>query len=289
MTDDTLPRDAFAATDKAAWLAAMESIGETEGYFQPLGARHWAMFADDSTTLLVSFETVDASLARADQMPMGRIVAESKGWSHLCLIADGPTWFRDPAVYSFFDRLVEDAFFEDFDRVVFHGSGMGAYAACAFSVTAPEATVIAVQARATLDPARTGWDPRDRKQRRLDFTSRYGFAPDMIEGAGGVFLIYDPLFAPDAAHAALFDRANVTRLQCRGGGGELGTMLEQMAIVPRLLESAGEGRISAAIFARLWRRRHQHEPYLRRLLTLNRDKPRRTRPVLEALRVIRDS
>lgn len=286
MDHELPPRDASAATDKATWLGMMEVIGETEGYFQPLGAHHWAIFADDSTTLLVTFDTLQQCRERPGQMPLGRQLAETRGWSHLCLIADGPTWFRDPAVHSFFDRLVEDAFFEDFDRVVFHGSGMGGYAACAFSVTAPEATVVAVQARATLAPARAGWDARDRAQRRLDFTSRYGFAPDMVEGAGGVFLLFDPLNAPDAAHAAMFDRPNVTHLHCRNAGADLGRMLDEMGIVARLLENAGEGRMCAAIFTRLWRRRRFHAPYLRRLLDMNRERPRRAKMIFDAIKAI---
>ena len=116
-------------------------------------------------------------------MPLGAEHRAAGGWSHLCLIAEGDTWFRDPAVYAYFDRLVDDAFFEDFDHVLFYGAGMAGYAACAYSVAAPGAQVLALNPRATLDPAAGRWDDRDRAARRLDFTSRYGYAPDMLEGA----------------------------------------------------------------------------------------------------------
>lgn len=283
MDQDTPPSDASDAIDTAAWLATVESIGENAGYFQSLGARHFALFTDDSTTLLVTFDTIDDARGREGQMPLGHSLARSRNWSHLCILADGPTWFRDPAVWSFFDRLVEDAFFEDFDHVVFHGTGMGAYAACAYSVTAPEATVIAVRPRATLDPRCTGWDERDKAQRRLDFTSRYGFAPDMVEGAGGVFILFDPKHPADAAHAAMFRSPNVTHLPCRAAGADLDLMLEEMAILPRLLEMAIEGRMCSIGFARLWRERHGHGPYLRALLAANRA-PKRRHVVLGALR-----
>ena len=119
-----------APTKPADWTAAMEAATEDDGYFHSLGARHWAFFADQGTTLLVSFESAQAIRARPDNMPLAQATAARHGWSHLCLIADGQTWYRDTAVYRYFDRLVDDAFFEDFDRVLFYGHGHGGHAAC---------------------------------------------------------------------------------------------------------------------------------------------------------------
>ena len=260
--------DASGATDRASWLQAIDDIGEEAGYFQTLGAKHWAYFRDDSPTLLVTFETVDAIRANVSQLPSGDAVATQNGWSHLCIIADGDTWYRDPAVYRFFDRQVDDAFFEDFDTVVFYGAGMGAYAACAFSVTAPGATVLAISPRATLDPARVGWDKRDMAHRRLDFKSRYGYAPDMTEGAGQVFLIHDPDHAPDAMHATLFARPWVTALHTRYLKDQIEAALGQMGALPQMIVAAAAGSLSPQTFARLWRARRKHVPYLKTLLGL---------------------
>lgn len=258
--------DASQATDRASWLAMIDDVGEEAGYFQTLGAKHWAYFVDESPTLLVTFETVDAIRANASQLPSGDAVARKQGWSHLCIIADGDTWYRDTAVYRFFDRQVDDAFFEDFDHVVFYGAGMGGYAACAFSVTAPGSAVLAISPRATLDPARTGWDKRDAAHRRLDFTSRYGYAPNMTEGAGQVFLAFDPEFAPDAMHAALFQRPWVTPLRTRHLKDQVEPSLSQMAILTQMIEAAVKGDLSAKSFARLWRARRKFAPYLDALL-----------------------
>ena len=260
--------DASGATDRENWLQTIDDIGEEAGYFQTLGAKHWAYFRDDSPTLLVTFETVAAIRANANQLPSGDAVAIKNGWSHLCIIADGDTWYRDPAVYRFFDRQVDDAFFEDFDTVVFYGAGMGGYAACAFSVTAPGATVLAICARATLDPARVAWDKRDMAHRRLDFNSRYGYAPDMTEGAGQVFLVYDPDNAPDAMHMTLFARPWVTPLHTRYLKDQVELALGQMAALPQMIEAAAAGTLSAKSFACLWRARRKYVPYLKTLLDL---------------------
>ena len=259
--------DASSAKDFASWLEQIDEIGEEAGYFQRLGSKHWAYFVDESPTLLVTFETVDAIRANASQLPSGDVIARKHGWSHLCLIADGETWYRDPAVYRFFDRQVDDAFFEDFDNVVFYGAGMGGYAACAFCVTAPGATVLAISPRATLDPARVGWDKRDMTHRRLDFKSRYGYAPDMTEGTGQVFIAFDPDYAPDAMHATLYRRSWVTQLQTRHLKDQVETALSHMAILSDMIEAAALGKLSSLSFAQLWRARRKFTPYLKALLT----------------------
>lgn len=266
MTDPTLPRRNAPEMNpaRAYWHASMMAAYDETGYLEPLGDRHWAAFKDDGPTLLVTFETL--APPGAEGLPLGLHLAEPHGWSHLGVIADGPTWWRDSTVYRYFDRLTDDAFLEDFDRVVIYGAGPAGYAACAFSVAAPGATVLALQARATQDPAVAGWDRRTPAARRLDFTDRYGFAPDMVEGTGRVFLVHDPLVAEDAMHAALFRHAFVTRLPCRHLGAQVEAGLAKMGLLAPLVEAAADGSLDAAAFARLWRGRRRQPLYLRQLV-----------------------
>ena len=264
--DVDIPVDASTAKDKASWLALIDLIGEEEGHFHTVGPQHWAMFVEDSPTLIVSFETVDQARARPGQMPLAHHVAGAKGWSHLCLIADGPTWYRDPAVYAYFDRLVDEAFFEDFDRILFYGAGPAAHAACAFSVAAPGALVLALNPVATLAPALAGWDDRYKPARKLDFTSRYGYAPDMIDGCAHLSMIFDPRVRPDAMHAALFHAPYVTPLLARYAGPDLESVLERLAILTEVMILAAEGELTATSFAALWRKRRDDAAYLKNLL-----------------------
>jgi hypothetical protein len=280
MTEETTVEDAFAE-GREAWLTRIDAIGEEAGYFQTVGDKHWAFFSDEAPTLLVTFERADDIRAGSDeQLPAGYAIAHEKGWSHLCLISEGDTWYRDQAVYRYFDRLVDDAFFEDFDRVVFYGAGIGGYAACAYSVAAPGATVLAVRPVATLAPAIAEWDKRHKAKRRLNFTHRYGYAPDMVDGAAQVFIVYDPEVQLDAMHAALFTKPFTTTLRCRNLGDAPETLLAQMGVLSKLIEAACEGRMSAALFYELYRERREYAVYLRQLLqranSLNR-------PMLEAL------
>ena len=266
---------AAAAVDRASWIAALEAMTAEEGYVEPLGPDHYAFFSDAGTTLLVSFETIAGARARPGQMPLGQPLAQAQGWSHLSLLAEGETWFRDPAVYAFFDRLVDDAFFEDFDRVLFYGAEMGAYAACAFAVTAPGAQVLAISPRATLDPAQAGWDKRHRAARRLDFTSRYGYAPDMTEGAGQVLVIHDPTVSEEAMHAALFRAPWVTMLKAPLMGGRIEWALSHMGVLSEVMTRAMAGQLDRGSFAGLWRRRRDFSPYLLAILDRTESRGRR--------------
>lgn len=267
MTDQPSRKDASGAQNREEWLARMEDICADEGYITPLGTRHHAFFHDDGPLLLVTFETLDSIRSgHESQMPKGWQIATRHGWSHLCLIADGETWYRDPAVYRYFDRLVDDAFFEDFDRVLFYGAAMGGYGAAAFSVCAPGATVLAIQPHATLDTELAGWDKRHPVARRLNFSDRYGYAPDMIEGAGQVFIAHDPQIAEDAMHAALFARPFVTRLRARFMGATMDAALTHMGLLDNLLEQAMANTLSRVSFARMIRLRRSYGPYLKRLL-----------------------
>ncbi|WP_102226221.1 phosphoadenosine phosphosulfate reductase [Acidimangrovimonas sediminis] len=279
--EDVRVADAAGAATKQDWIARVEEIGEEAGYFERLGRRHFALFSDASPVLLVSFEQLGAVRAGdPGQMPLGHRIAAENGWSSLSIIADGETWYRDPAVYGYFDRLVDDSFFEDFDRVVFFGAGMGGYGACAFSVASPGATVLALSPIATVDPALCGWDERLEDYRRLDFTSRYGYAPDMIDGADRVFLVYDPRELPDAMHAALFHRGHVTALPCPMLGAEIEPALARMEILDPIVAAACEGELTSALFYRLYRARRDNTIYLRSVLGRLE---RAERPLLAAL------
>lgn len=249
------------------WQRAMWAIAQGDGDFLPLGTRHWAFFAEERPLLLVTFEDAAALREREGNLPEYHALAKARGWSLLTILAEGETWWRDPAVFAYFDRLADDGFLEDFDRVVFYGAGAAGYAAAAFSIAGPGSDLVLIAPRATLDPRHAGWDNRHRSHRRLDFRSPYGYAPDLTESASRVWLIHDPLNQPDAMHAALFQRPWVTTLAARHTGEDTEETLKEMRVLDRILEAAMEGKFSAAYFAWLWRGRRSNGSYLRAILS----------------------
>ncbi|WP_395540265.1 phosphoadenosine phosphosulfate reductase [Neotabrizicola sp. sgz301269] len=263
-----------------SWMSAMEEVAEEDGYLERLGSRHWAFFAETGTSLLVTFERAEDLRARAGNMPAAWSLCQRHGWSLLTILAEGETFWRDRAVWGYFDRLVDDAFFDDFDQVLFHGAGAGGYAAAAYVVAAPGARALLVAPRATMDPAMVGWDRRDLAARRLDFTSRYGYAPDMTEGAARVWLVHDPLNRNDAAHAALFRRPWTTVLNAHRTGEATQAALAAMGILDPLLQIAMAGMLDRSGYARLWRARRSYPAYLKQILA---DAAAAKRPRLEAM------
>jgi hypothetical protein len=221
-----LTETSLAGLGRDDWLNAVAGVIGPHGGLESLGPDHNAALVRAGDTLLVTFESIQGIAALSDTAhPLGWELAEAWGWSHLALISDGDTWFRDRAVYGYFDRLVDDGFFEEFDRVIYYGAGPCGYAAAAFSVAAPGARVLAVQPQATLDARLTEWDDRFVHMRRTSFSDRYGYAPDMLDAADHAFILYDPYEALDAMHATLFEAPNVTRLRLRNMGGAFGYTL----------------------------------------------------------------
>ena len=270
------------------WLDALRDFGEREGYFTNLSKNHAAVFIEAShDVLFVSFETLFGIRSVSDTgMPLAFDICESRGWSHLSIIAEVQDWYRDPAIWAYMDRLVDYGFFDDFDRVIFYGAGMCGYAAAAYSVAAPGSTVLALAPQATLARDRTAWDERFPITRRLDFRSRYGYAPDMLEAAEAAYVVYDPDETEDAMHASLFTGTNVHRFPYRRGrAGAIESDLRAMSLISQIADAAAADTLSPARFAKMMQARKKHVPYLRALLArvLAEDRPRLTRQLCRAV------
>lgn len=257
----------LADLTRAAWICGLVELGRTHGFWRAMGKRHFALHVRRGDTLLVCFETLQEIRNRTKTCtPIGWQLAGDTGWSHLSMISDGDTWFRDRAVYEAVDVLIDDGFFDAFDRVIFYGAGSCGYAAAAYSVAAPGAQVIALQPQATLDAAVAPWDRRYADRRRLNFTDRYGYAPKMLDACAEAFILYDPLEKIDAMHATLFMQPGVTTLRLPYMGDALERDLLAMDLLAPLLHKLAMGRLDPLAFAKLYRARRTHPPYLRRLM-----------------------
>ena len=273
MQDTFTPEDQpLVGLEGEKWLARLARLVAANGFFERLGQDHSAVFIENKRTLLVTFETMQQIKDTSeDNQPVGWDLADALGWSHLGLLSDGNTWFRDPKVFEFFDKLVDEGFFDEFDNIVFYGAGSCGYAAAAFSVAAPGSTVVAIQPQATLDPRVTEWDDRFPHMRRVSFNDRYGYAPDMLDAARHAFVFYDPDIDLEAMHSALFNRPNVTRFRMRYLGHDLPQELMKMEILFRILAQAGAGKLDRLALAKLYRARQKSKIYLNRLLTRVQD------------------
>lgn len=238
-----------------------------DGFQRKLDDDHWVTFLGRGSTLLVTFEPLEITLATDESaMPLGIDFVEDKNWSLMHFSNRSESWFRSPAMYQFLDELVDDCFFDDFDQVIFYGVGTSGYAAAAFSIVAPGANVMVIRPQATLDIEKAGWDHRYPESRRLRFNDRYGYAPDMLEGAGSAVVLYDPIEHLDAVHASLFQGPNVMRLRCRYMRDTIDLSLKQMDLLHRFIELAAQGELTPSLFYKLMRVRRNHSRYLRSLM-----------------------
>ncbi len=163
---------------------------------------------------------------------------------------------------------------------------MCGYAAAVFSVAAPGSTVLLISPQATLERRRSAWDDRFPSARRLDFTSRYAYAPDMLDAAEVAYLIHDPGEIEDAMHASLFTGSNVNQVRFRrGGAGAIESDLKAMSLVSQIFEAAVRDELTTAELAKLLRARKRHVPYLRALLSrvLAEDRPALTARLCRAV------
>ncbi len=253
--------------ERDEWISRVDDVCEEFGHFEPIGPDHSALLIDAGRTLLVSFESAPSVHSKNhDAAPLGWQFVNSNGWSSLTLLAKkNQDWYRHPAMFGYFDRLIDDGFFDDFEQILFYGAGAAGYAAAAFSVAAPGARVLLIQPQATLDTTYTGWDRRFPESRRLDFHSRFGYAPAMVETAQHVTVIHDPSIIEDAMHAQLYNGHNTSHFKCPFIGPNAAQSFSGMDVLVDQIENAMDGTLTQQCFAALWRERQSHLPYLRTL------------------------
>ncbi len=276
MQDSPAPLETpLAGLNWQEWCDKTQALAEADGFGEMLGEKHAAVFIEKKPVLLVSFESFARLRANSDDAhPLGWQLMDALGWSHLSIVSNGDTWFRDRRVIGFFDRLIDDGFFEDFEQVIFYGAGPCGYAAAAYSVAAPGSKVLVLQPQATLDPRVTEWDERFLHMRRTDFTDRFGYAPDMLDAADHAWVVYDPNEDLDAMHAALFTRPNVTKVRVRFMGSKLETSLLRVGLLLRMLAQISAGKLHGRNLSRLLRHRRDEAAFQFNLLQHLEEKER---------------
>lgn len=261
-----------------AWRGRMAQIGQMHGEFRAIGTRHFALLLEDGPHLVVTFDNA-ARLAPmgAEGVPLGLDLAGRGDVSVLSLMSVGATWFRDRDLFDYLDTLLCDGFFDSFDRVTFIGIGpTGGFAAAGFSVLAPASDVLLSSPVATLAPKDVPFETRFAFARRLDFTTRFGYAPDLVAAAGRVVVLYDPRAGTAASHAALFRGPRVQKLRLPHYAPHLERLiLSGQGIAPLFTQMANSpppAQIAPAIGALIRARAHADGAFLTHLANIARSK-----------------
>lgn len=227
------------------WRRTLSETVQNGGFFEEIGRMHKALYVPKgSSTLVVTFDNLDDVRQDAERLPWGVEFIASQGWSSLGILAHGSTWFRDDALIDFFDRLGAEKYFDQFEKVVFYGTSMGGYGACAYSACVTGARVLAINPQATLDRDVTRWERRFRPAWKNNFKSKYGYAPDSVKTAEKVHIFFDPTIAADAMHAALFQGDNIERIMCPLMGHGMLSTWHAMGILNKIISGCIQGTLS---------------------------------------------
>ena len=251
------------------WSIIARKLATDGGFFTDCG-EHSFLYVPRGKTLVVTFDNLDIAMTkREDRRPWGYSFVEAQNWSILGVMANGWTWFRDDKVIAEFDRLKNEGFFKQFERVVFYGASMGGYAAAAYSSAAEGSTVFTISPQSTLDKSVVPWEARYKKVWDRDFSGDYGDAALVSQHAEAVHIMYDPYVKPDAAHAQRFTGANVRHWRCPHLGHRLGSSLAQMGILQEISKKCITGELDDTLFYQLLRHRRDFPRYLRELTHLS--------------------
>lgn len=194
--------------------------------------------------------------------PWGYEIAERSEWSGLGVLCYKPNWFRIPELFDEMQRLRDNGFFDQFAKVVWAGTSMGAYAACAFSSLAPGSTVIAFSPQATLDPEIASWDKRYPTGSAADWTGPFANCAESLKSAGKAWVVYDPHVSEDNRHAEMLSGDSVTLLRARHASHFTAQYLAQVGILGKFVRNCVLDDMSEAQFYSLYRAGRSYRRYL---------------------------
>jgi len=240
------------------WFSELAPGGNGEGFFEKT-ARHSLMFVRRARPVLfVSFDNLsNVNDNGPERGPWAYKFARDLSVSHLGVMAHGKMWYRDADLIARMQRLADDGFFAQFERVVFSGSSMGAFAALVFSSLSPGAHVLAFNPQSTLDADLVPWEERYWIGRRQDWTLPLSDAKDTLSQAARVHVFYDPYFEPDRRHFERIDGPNVTGYKCWFSNHKSAVFLRKIDALKPIMTAGLLDELAPDQFYRLYRKRRE--------------------------------
>lgn len=274
------------------WYAEIFPAGAADGWYHRLG-EHAASFVDRGRhQLVVSFDNLaTAGYPGTDIEPWAGEFIRRQGWSNLGIYAQGPSWYRDPRLIGFLEKLRDDGFFASFEKVSLIGTSMGGFAALTFSSLCPGATVVALSPQSTLCSDLVPWETRFRKGRVRDWSLPYSDAATQLEDVRRAYVLYDPFFIPDKRHVERLPAAKITPLRGFGFGHKSVVLLQKMDLLKPFMHAAINGHLEPDVFYG-WARKRKGLYQYRRVMELHlrsRGQDHRVMPMAQAFRKHRRS
>lgn len=208
--------------------------------------------------LVVSFDnlaTVDDPYPRPPWL-LSRL--QGAGYAVLGVQTFAKDWYRNPDAAPLVQDLAATGFFRHFDRVVFIGASMGAFAAINLATLVPGAMVIAFSPQSTMSARiapferRFGWAVRKGDWTTPAFLDARDAVPDVTQ----IVLLFDGRVAEDLAHARRLAAPNVQLLRIDHCTHEaIRVVLKCGALPPLLANVMQAGRAGPAFWQAMRARR----------------------------------
>lgn len=183
--------------------------------FRVVRDRSALWFEPGGSTLVVTFDNLATLDHPYPRYPWLRTLVQDMGFALLGTQSFAKDWYRNPDAAPLIRWLEAEGFFARFDRVVFIGASMGAFAALNMATLVPGAVVIALSPQSTMSrkiapfEGRFGWAVK-----RSDWTT-----PDFLDAAESarrlerVVLLFDGRVTEDRLHASRLAGPNVQMLR----------------------------------------------------------------------------
>ena len=249
---------------------------------------HHVLFARRSGHLVVSFDNKQQDKRNGQIYPWAFDFLKKGEFSHMgVMVNEKNDWFRDPALFDYFDDLRDRGFFQDFETVTFFGSSMGGFGALSFAEAASNAHALVYSPQSSLDKAVVPWEGRyDNAWARGNWVDpRYRDAAKPMKKIKHADIFYDPLHLLDRRHAMRLKGPNVNLHSCYFTGHNTGRILTLMPEFSRYIQSLLRHEKPNIAFKEQWRERHHSQSYVRLLLdqALEAKRPKRAIRILDAV------
>lgn len=195
------------------------------------------------------------------------------GYSLLGVQSFRKDWFRHETSPAQIRGLEERGFFKKYDRIVFMGASMGAFAALNFAPLVPDAWVLAFSPQSTMNKVIAPFENRFQYAVKrsnwegMPFLDAAAAVPYIRRAA----LFYDPYEPIDKAHAERLRGDNVQMLACGNSTHQAIRQVVKSDALPEMMQEFAEtGKLGLAFWKRM-RTRKALRPYRRALIeTLKR-------------------
>ncbi len=247
------------------------------------GAHGNLWFEYRSPTLFVTFDNLATLDNPYPRLPWMHDRVEMLGYSLLGVQSFRKDWFRQPTTPAQITELVRAGFFERFDKVVFMGASMGAFAALNFAPLVAGASALVFSPQSTMNREIAPFEKRFQYSVNRSNWERMPFldAAAAMPYIPNVAMFYDPMELEDRQHARRLDGPNVQHLAFPFATHQAIRLVVKCDALPQMMrEFADTGRLGQE-FHRNMRARKRIRSW-RRAMVSNLQKRNRSKLLVKA-------